>query len=67
MGCTQTHFTKRAGGMAIIRSIDDSKCTFSAKVLEVQARCCMVGTPTQTAMAAPEPAPAAPMTPKPTS
>lgn len=65
MGCTQTHFTKRAGGMAIIRSIDDSKCTFSARVLEVQARCCAVGTPAQTAMA--EPAPSTPAPPKPTS
>ena len=68
MGCTQTHFTKRAGGMAIIRSINDSQCSFSAKVLEVQARCCMVGAPTQTAMASAAPAPApAPTTPKPTS
>jgi hypothetical protein len=68
MGCTQTHFTKRAGGMAIIRSVNDQQCTFSAKVLEVQARCCMVGAPTQTAMVAPAPAPqAAPATPKPTS
>jgi hypothetical protein len=66
MGCTQTHFTKRAGGMAIIRSVNDQQCTFSAKVLEVQARCCMVGAPTQTAMTTPAPAPA-PEKPKPTS
>jgi hypothetical protein len=67
MGCTQTHFTKRAGGMAILRSVSDSACTYNSKVLEVQARCCMVGTPVQTAEAAPAPAPAAPKTPKPTS
>ena len=66
MGCTQTHYTKRAGGMSIIRAVDDHQCTFAAKVLEVQARCCMVGTPTQTAMAAPAPAPA-PEAKKPTS
>ena len=65
MGCTQTHYTKRAGGMSIIRSIDDQKCTFQAKVLEVQARCCMVGAPPPP-MAAPAPAPA-PAAKKPTS
>jgi hypothetical protein len=65
MGCTQTHYTKRAGAMSIIRSVNDQQCTFAAKVLEVQARCCMVGTPTQTAEA--PPLPAAPATPKPTS
>ncbi|HVY04030.1 MAG TPA: hypothetical protein VG983_10275 [Caulobacterales bacterium] len=68
MGCTQTHYTKRAGGMAIIRAIDDQQCTFNSKVLEVQARCCMVGAPTQTAMAEPAPeTPAPPAPPKPTS
>jgi hypothetical protein len=27
VGCTQTHYTTRAGGMAIMRSIDDKSCT----------------------------------------
>ena len=43
VGCAQTHYTKRAGGPSIIRSINDSSCTFATRVLEIQARCCMVG------------------------
>jgi hypothetical protein len=43
VSCTQTHYTKRAGGPSIMRSIDDSQCTFQTKVLEVQARCCADG------------------------
>ena len=43
VGCAQTHYTKRAGGPTVIRSMNDSTCTFATRVLEVQARCCMVG------------------------
>src|SRR5262245_49710812 len=30
-GCTQTHYTSRAGGMAIMRSINDTECRFNAR------------------------------------
>jgi hypothetical protein len=64
VGCTQTHYTKRAGGMAIIRSIDNTECKYNAKVLEVQVRCCQVGAPG----ALPASTPAAPAsTPRPTT
>lgn len=47
--CTQTRYTTRAGGMAILRSISDSECRYNARVLEMQVRCCTVGDPiTQT-------------------
>jgi hypothetical protein len=70
VSCTQTHYTKRAGGLSIMRSIDDQQCTFQTKVLEVQARCCADGAvqPTEVSepqpAAQPEPVPAAPATSK---
>jgi hypothetical protein len=42
-GCTQTRFTRNAGGMAIMRSINDTECRFNQRVLEVQVRCCAMG------------------------
>ncbi len=42
-GCTQTRYTSRAGGMAILRSINDTECRFNGQVLEVQVRCCAMG------------------------
>jgi len=42
-GCTQTRYTSRAGGMAILRSINDTECRYNGRVLEVQARCCAMG------------------------
>lgn len=42
-GCTQTRYTARAGGMAIVRSINDTECRFNSQVLEVQVRCCAMG------------------------
>lgn len=42
-GCTQTRYTTRAGGMAILRSINDTECRFNGQVLEVQVRCCAMG------------------------
>lgn len=42
-GCTQTRYTTRAGGMAIMRSINDTECRFNGRVLEVQVRCCAMG------------------------
>ena len=38
--CTQTHYTTRAGGVAIMRSINDTECRYNSRVLEMQARCC---------------------------
>ncbi len=64
--CVQTHFTTRAGGPAILRSINDTECRFNSRVLEMQVRCCTVGEPiTQTNDVAPNPPPATP--PSPTS
>ena len=65
VSCTQTHYTKHAGGPSIMRSIDDAQCTFQTKVLEVQARCCADGAiqPTEVNETAPaKPTPAAPAT-----
>lgn len=42
-GCTQTRYTHRAGGMAILRSVSDTECRFNSQVLEVQVRCCAMG------------------------
>ncbi len=59
--CTQTRYTTRAGGMAILRSISDTECRYNARVLEMQVRCCTVGDPvtqtTDVGPAAPPPAP----------
>jgi hypothetical protein len=42
-GCTQTRYTTRAGGMAILRSVNDTECRYNGQVLEVQVRCCAMG------------------------
>lgn len=42
-GCTQTRYTHRAGGMAILRSVSDTECRYNSQVLEVQVRCCAMG------------------------
>jgi hypothetical protein len=42
-GCTQTRYTTRAGGMAILRSVSDTECRYNGQVLEVQVRCCAMG------------------------
>lgn len=53
--CTQTRYTRRAGGMAILRSVSDTECRYNGRVLEVQVRCCTVGDPiTQTNVTAPQ-------------
>lgn len=43
VGCAQSRYYKRAGGPSIMREIDDSHCRFATRVLEIKARCCMVG------------------------
>jgi hypothetical protein len=47
--CTQTRYTARAGGLSFLREINDEKCRFNDRVLEMQVRCC------NTASAAPPP------------
>ena len=62
-GCTQTRYTTRAGGMAILRSVSDTECRYNAQVLEVQVRCCAMGPnppPATMVRDTPPPAPQAP-------
>ncbi len=66
MGCTQTRYTHAAGGLSVLRAVDDQSCRFNTRVLEMQVRCCQVGVQTQTA-AAEQPQPAQPQTPQPSS
>ncbi|MEZ6024404.1 MAG: hypothetical protein R3C16_13545 [Hyphomonadaceae bacterium] len=68
-GCTQTRYTTRAGGMAIMRSINDTECRFNGQVLEVQVRCCAMGPdlPPATMVRDQEPVEPAAPTPTPTS
>ncbi len=42
-GCTQTRYSAAAGGMAILRSVNDTECRYNSRVLEVQVRCCAMG------------------------
>ncbi|MBL8550009.1 MAG: hypothetical protein JNJ73_08475 [Hyphomonadaceae bacterium] len=62
--CVQTRYTNRAGGLAILRQINDSECRFNSRVLEMQVRCCHVGDDTADTTSAEQPppqqAPAAP-------
>lgn len=64
-GCTQTRYTTRAGGMAILRSVNDTECRFNSQVLEVQVRCCAMGPNPPPATMVSDQAPPAPETPQP--
>ena len=64
-GCTQTRYTTRAGGMAILRSVNDSECRFNGRVLEVQVRCCAMGPNPPPATMVSTQAPPEPETPAP--
>ncbi len=64
-GCTQTRYTRRAGGMAILRSVSDSECRFNGQVLEVQVRCCAMGPNPPPATLVNDTAPPTPETPQP--
>jgi len=60
--CTQTRYTTRAGGLSIMREINDEQCSFNTKVLEMQVRCCAAAssgvTPEDTLIkGTPDPAP----------
>ena len=63
--CTQTHYGRRAGGMAIMRTINDSECRYNARVLEVQVRCCAMGPNPPPATMVSDTTPPAPQTPPP--
>lgn len=43
VGCTQTRYTTRAGGLSFLREVNDEKCRFNSRVLEMQVRCCASG------------------------
>ncbi len=64
-GCTQTRYTTRAGGMAILRSVSDTECRYNSQVLEVQVRCCAMGPNPPPATMVRDTAPPAPETPQP--
>ena len=44
MGCTQTRYTTRAGGLSFLREVNDKECRFNSRVLEMQVRCCTPAT-----------------------
>ena len=44
MGCTQTRYTTRAGGLSFLREVNDERCRFNSRVLEMQVRCCTTAT-----------------------
>ena len=50
MSCSQTRFTSRAAGLSILREINDEKCRFQDRVLEMQVRCCRLATPEEAAV-----------------
>ena len=64
-GCTQTRYTTGAGGMAIMRSVNDTECRFNGRVLEVQVRCCAMGPNPPPATQVRDTAPPEPQQPQP--
>lgn len=63
--CTQTRYTTRAGGMAILRGVNDTECRYNSQVLEVQVRCCAMGPNLPPATQVRDTAPPTPQTPAP--
>ncbi|MBB33930.1 MAG: hypothetical protein CME88_13535 [Hirschia sp.] len=49
MSCSQTRYTTNAGGVSIMREINDNECRFQDRVLEIQVRCCRLATPEEKA------------------
>ncbi|MGC6500688.1 MAG: hypothetical protein ACON4C_10875 [Henriciella sp.] len=43
MGCSQTRYTYRAGGLSFLREVNDEQCRFNSQVLEMHVRCCTAG------------------------
>ena len=44
MGCVQTRYTHRAGGLSFLRELNNEQCRFNSRVLEMQVRCCRAAT-----------------------
>jgi hypothetical protein len=61
--CVQTRYTTRAGGLSILRSVNDTECRFNTRVLEMQVRCCHVGDDAADTTATPPPPQAVPPAP----
>ena len=40
MGCVQTRYTYAAGGLSFLRELNNEKCRFNSRVLEMNVRCC---------------------------
>ncbi len=40
MGCTQTRYTTRSGGLSFLREVNSERCRFNSQVLEMQVQCC---------------------------
>lgn len=40
MGCVQTRYTHRSGGLSFLRELNNEQCRFNSQVLEMQVRCC---------------------------
>lgn len=64
--CTQSRYTTASGGPTVVRDIDDKQCRFATRVLEMKVRCCQVGAPGYSTIAAPPPPPE-PQSPRPVS
>ena len=46
MGCVQTRYTTRAGGLSFLREINNEQCRFNSQVLEMNVRCCRAASKT---------------------
>ena len=44
MGCVQTRYTHRAGGLSFLRELNNEQCRFNSQVLEMHVRCCRAAT-----------------------
>ena len=40
MGCVQTRYTHRAGGLSFLRELNNEQCRFNSQVLDMHVRCC---------------------------
>lgn len=50
MGCVQTRYTHRAGGLSFLRELNNEQCRFNSQVLEMQVRCCRAAADGETMM-----------------
>ena len=49
MGCVQTRYTHRSGGLSFLREVNNQQCRFNSQVLEMNVRCCKAATNTGSA------------------